>query len=43
MVHCLYFHNTSFILLNFSWNELYFKYTLKFEKKYINLGNLPKV
>ena len=34
-VLCLYFNNTSFILLDFFWNEVYFKYTSEFEKKYI--------
>ena len=32
---CLYFINTSFILFDFCSNEVYFKYTSEFEKKYI--------
>ena len=34
-VLCLYFDNTSFILFDFFWNEVYIKYISEFEKKYI--------
>ena len=30
---CLYFSNTLLVLLDFLWNEVYFKYTSEFEKK----------
>ena len=40
---CLYFNNTSFTLLDFCWNKVYFKYTSKFADKYLSLESLLQV
>ena len=40
---CLYFNNTSFTLLDFCWNKVYFKYTSEFADKYISLESLLQV